>query len=156
MKLDDTGPPLTEIALAKLEEQLELKLPQDFRAFLLESNGGYLEEGLTVDFVETGYETVTSTLINEFYYLGSSTDRSFSNIASEHVRLIENDLIPPSLIPVATDAGGNYILLCVSGDDYGHVYFANHELEDPETGYLVMSSIADSFTEFIDMLYSEE
>jgi hypothetical protein len=38
--LERSGPPLTPAKIAKLEAQLGAPLPDDYRRFLLESNGG--------------------------------------------------------------------------------------------------------------------
>ena len=41
-------------------------------------------------------------------------------------------------------------------EDYGTIYFTDHELEEKETGYLVMSKIASSFTDFLNCMYLYE
>ena len=57
------------------------------------------------------------------------------------------------ILPIADDPGGNVICLSLDKKDYGTVYFANHEYEDIETGYLFMSKIASNFTEFLNHMY---
>ena len=149
-------PLLSETTLKEFELRLSIKLPQDYSDFMLEHNGGYPAKGWVFDFVETGLERLTSSIVSEFYNVNAPDKKQYNDIAVRYIDLVNDTLIPPSLIPIADDVFGNPILLSVSGDDYGHVYFANHELEDTETRYMVMSPIADSFTEFIDMLYIEE
>ena len=147
---------LSETMLKEFELRLSIKLPQDYRDFMLEHNGGYPAEAWDFDFIETGIDKSTSSIVSEFYSIDAPDKKTYNDIATRYVDLVNASLIPPSLIPIADDVFGNPILLSVSGDDYGHVYFANHELEDTETRYMVMSPIADSFTEFISKLYIED
>lgn len=156
MKMTTARPLLSETTLKEFELRLSIKLPQDYCDFMLEHNGGYPVEGWVFDFVETGLERLTSSIVSEFYNIEAPDRKLYNDLAARYSDLIDELVIPPTLIPIADDVFGNPVMLSVSNDDYGHVYFANHEIEDPETGYLVMSPIADSFTEFIDMLYIEE
>jgi hypothetical protein len=51
-------------------------------------------------------------------------------------------------------------LICISiqGDDYGKVYFWDHnwEVTEGEPDYSNVHPLADSFTEFLGKLYSSE
>ena len=42
--------------------------------------------------------------------------------------------------------------MSLRADDYGNIYFCDHELEDADNGYLLMSHVADSFSEWISKL----
>jgi hypothetical protein len=56
-------------------------------------------------------------------------------------------------MPIADDPFGNIIFLGVAGGESGRVYFGDHELEDPDTGHLALSIIAESFTGFMEGCY---
>lgn len=156
MRVDDSGPSLTIAMLDEFEEHFNLELPQDYRLFMIEHNGGRPEEDWVFDFIEAGSEGATSSVLCDFYFIDRIDNDSLYSIASLYQFLVEEELIPPSLLPIACDPGGNYLLLCVSERDYGKVCFGNHELADSETGYYIMSLIADSFTEFIESLYLDQ
>ena len=66
------------------------------------------------------------------------------------------EIISNKTLPIADDPWGNVICISLHEEDYGTVYFANHEFEDTETGYLFTSKISSSFTEFINQLYDNE
>lgn len=68
----------------------------------------------------------------------------------------EEEEISKTTFPFADDAGGNIICMSLNKEDYGTIYFADHELEEKETGYLVMSKIALSFTDFLNCMYLYE
>ena len=65
-------------------------------------------------------------------------------------------MIPFDMIPIADDPTGNIICISFNQDDYGTVYYLNHEFEDMDTGYLMKSKISDSFKKFMDSLYVDE
>jgi hypothetical protein len=66
--------------------------------------------------------------------------------------------MPPNIIPIGSDPGGNQICISVSGPDQGHVYFWDHEKEaDPddneEPGYDNLYFVAHSFSDFLNGLF---
>jgi hypothetical protein len=63
--------------------------------------------------------------------------------------LQENGEVPVGILPIGDDPGGNLICMCINRENYGKIYFCDHELEDPETGFIIMSDIAKSFSAFI-------
>lgn len=156
MSITDHKPIIVDEVLSNLSEIYSVVLPQDYLGFLYEKNGGRPDDDWVFDFIETGIDRVTSSCIKQYYYIDKESSTSYRNAVLIYKELVDSEQVPPSLFPIADDPGGNYILLCVSDDDYGHVYFADHELEDSETRYMVMSPLADSFTEFIDKLYIKD
>ena len=149
MKIKTTATLLTEVDISEFEISFKIKLPEEYRNFMLEQNGGRPEKEWGFDFVETGNSNPTGSIICDFLAISTK----YNSLQNAYRNLIESKEIPPGLLPIANDPGGNIIFLSVAKDDYGKVCFGNHELEDPETGYIVMSPIADSFIEFIDKCY---
>lgn len=80
------------------------------------------------------------------------------------------DRIPTSCIPIGTDGGGNLILMDLKENNYGFIYFWDHEYEwdaeeyEEETGldfteeikYQNTYLIADSFSSFLEKLTVKE
>jgi hypothetical protein len=67
--------------------------------------------------------------------------------------------MPDELIPIANASCGDKICMSVIGDNYGKVYFWDHEqeaYEGEEPDYSNVHLIANSFTDFINSLYETE
>ena len=118
----------SEADLAELERRLGSRLPDEYRAFLADHNGGA---------PETNVFTVSpnnSAGVNEYL--------STRDIAETRARYGER--LADGLVPVAYAEGGN--LVVVSSD--GTVYFWDHELEDEEP----LTELAATFSAFRDSL----
>jgi len=138
---------LEESELSQYEQQLGIRLPHEYRKFLLEFNGG-------------------SPRPNRFRFKGSNTGSqvlSFFGFASFYNVLEELETysgrLPKRLFPVAAEAGGNLLCISLSGEDAGSIYFWDHELEaDLSQGQTPDSInnttlVADGFCEFLDSFY---
>ena len=149
MQLIDSDNKINIKDLLNLENDLELKLPTEYKEFLLKNNGGYVSEFLcTPNFIEvdplTQSKYLQSTNVDKFYSLAEIEEEIFDNK--------EDPVFPLDYIPIAYDSCGNIILLnAKKGEAYGNIFFANHELYD-ENGFYVITQIACSFYEFIQKL----
>jgi len=149
MKMQDSGKPLSEATISKFEKLLNVKLPQDYIEFMLENNGGMPTEEWIFDFI--GANNISNrSVIQNFMVIYIEATNEIDDLKNSYKLLVDEGFAPPSALPIADDPSGNIIFLVVSEKDYGKVNFGDHELEDPETGYLVMSPIADSFADFIN------
>lgn len=152
MELTNIGEKLTEQDILNLEHKLNVNLPQDYKGFLLQNNGGSPVEDWVFDFTqilpESGKPFDNSSVIRKFSTL--------SELPVFYDNLIGEELIPEKFLPIASDPGGNQILLCTNENNHGKIYFADHGMYDLETDYWLMTELADSFTEFINKLYLDE
>lgn len=143
--LTDSGVNVEESAVIALEQFLKFRLPDDYRQFLLDANGGRPEPNA---FPLQDNPNDTFGLIERFFSLG--------NDDSDH-DLIDNlavfqNRVPSDLLPIAFDPGGNIICLGVSGEKKGGIYFWDHNDESmpgEEPDYHNIYFIAPSFDEFI-------
>lgn len=152
MELTNVGEKLTEQDISKIENELDVQLPQDYKNFLLKNNGGSPVEGWIFDFTQIIPES-------DEPFENNSVIRKFSALSELpffYGNLIAEELIPKKFLPIASDPFGNEILLCADQDNYGRIYFADHEMYDPETDYWILTELADSFAEFIDKLYLDK
>ena len=150
MKLSEIGEKITEKEINFLETTLEVKIPQDYKDFLLKNNGGIPEEIQMFSFCEidpeNGKEYEMETDIQNF--------SSINDIPFYYKNLIGARAIPEKYLSIACDSCGNEILLCANEfENYGKIFFGNHEMYHPETNYFNMTLIADSFTEFLNIVY---
>ena len=143
---------LTLEKLKEFEQTFGIKLPDDYRSFLLKYNGGVPEPGI-VDFIEHGENQ--SDVVN--YLCGIHSGEYWASL--EWYMDMYKGRIPAGFIPFGYDPGGNLYLISVEGEHPGKVYFWDHENEagifDEEPGLKNMSFISNSFTEFLDKLRPE-
>lgn len=125
----------TEIDVSHFEMGLAVRLPDDYRAFLIKHNGGYPDP----DGFRGGDD-----VLNFFYGLWQKHgDLNYEELS-------HRNFIPKEMIPIACDPFGNAVLLEVRGPHRGRVWFWDHERWGDPAG--AVSLLAGSFTEFVDSL----
>ena len=142
--------PISERFINALEQGWQIKLPKNYKNFLMDINGGRPKNKLF-----TLKDKSNSSLIAGIFGISDEEDY---NILTRYPIML-GDRIPSNTLPIADDQCGNLILLSVKGPDYGKVYFWDHEMEADEgqtPDYSNLTLIADSFEEFINSLKSEE
>jgi len=145
-KITESSEKLNPSVIANLENELGISLPNQYRRFLLEHNGGRP----SADCFDFKGGTTGSCVD---WFLGIH-NKPHNNL----LRYLETykDRIPQNFFPIAHDPGGNLIAISVAGFDRGRVYFWDHEQEKEEgetPDYSNVVPIADSFDEFIGKLY---
>ena len=129
-----------EAAVAAFEARIGRPLPDEYRRILLAFNGGRPKpDGFRFALRRGPY---TDSAVNWFYGLGSSPANDL-DWNRDQVRL----RMPPELLPIADDPGGNQICLGIDGDARGKVYFWDHEREG--AGWTNVDLVADSFEAFL-------
>ncbi|MEE1170986.1 MAG: SMI1/KNR4 family protein [Ruminococcus sp.] len=150
MELRNSGNPVNNIQIATLKEKTSLKLPKEYERFLQLNNGGYVDGFfVTPKFIEIDPES------GKAYSQSSNVEKFYSvdEILEEYEANQEDPAWDENYLPIAYDSSGNVFLLCLFEDEnYGKVYFANHELFNPVTDFFVTTNIADSFDAFVDSL----
>jgi hypothetical protein len=139
---------ISALKIQELEASIGYPLPNDYRNFLLACNGGRTEEGI-FDYKLPDGRTWTGG-VREF--LGFDLEYQ-KNI--EFFLTMRGERVPANTIPIATDEGGNFIVLSFIGEDTGKVYFWDHNEEtevDSQPTYENMYFIANSFTDFLNCL----
>ncbi|KWW21751.1 SMI1 / KNR4 family protein [Peribacillus simplex] len=143
-RISSNNPKIFLQDINQFEQEYDVNLPKQYVDFLLKYNGGYPQESNFKISDDEG-----ESLVNKFYGIGDMK----SNLAKVF-EVLEGE-IPDEFISIANDPGGNEILLGVSGEYQGKVYFWNHDIE-PEEEMDNMFILADSFTEFFNTLYDPE
>lgn len=148
MTLEPIAPPITEVDLAALEARIGVRLPDDYRRFLLEHNGGEPTPRCFRFADRTGPHT--DGAVRAFAGIGSGDsydwDRLYRTFAAA-------GRVPPDVVPIAKDSFGNLVCIVVRGAHRGTVYFWDHELETDPASYENMDRVADSFTAFLACLH---
>jgi cell wall assembly regulator SMI1 len=146
--------PLSEERLARLESQLKARLPEDYRAFLLQSNGGrpapcrftFALEGEEQESILEWFFAVHDQPYEEDEDWGPDAGEGlppyFAQPLDEVRKDFRSEMPKAKVLPVGRDPGGNLVCLGYAGKWAGRVYFFDHEM-----GMLV--HLAESFTEFL-------
>lgn len=140
--------------LSKIEKKLGLKFPEDYKSFIINANGGVPERDMLYDFYDEVTEIENTSVIRRFYSI--CNDDYKYNLEKILNTMREEQAIAKDMLPIADDPLGNLLCISVGERDYGAVYYLNHEFEDIETGFLMKSKIADSFSDFINSLYIDK
>ncbi|AOL97999.1 SPbeta prophage-derived putative protein YokK [Bacillus subtilis] len=141
--------------LKEIEMNIGKQLPSDYKDFLKEYGGCYLESKKTSDEIE--YD-VCYKPIEKDPWMGKGDDtqllEGFYGLANDHDSLQKaidtySDRFPRNIIPIASSAGGNEICMDI---DNGKILFWDHELSHPDKDFFL---IANSFEEFVFSLVDE-
>ena len=149
----DEAPTLTEESLQAVEQKYACRLPDDYRQFLLENNGGFPSPDCVV-FTESGHETASDV----FCFLAVGDERAWASM--EWHSETYADRLPKSTLPIARDSCGNLWLLSVGGENAGSVFFWDHGSYDTfdHTDSANWPRVAASFQKFrnkLDMFYGD-
>ena len=139
---------LEEARLRQWEASEGISLPDDYRTFLLETNGGRPKQRCFDYADESG--PYTDGAIQAFHGIHGETYNRLDKIAET-----SKAVVPGSFLPIASDSFGNSICLGISGPERGKVYFFDEEGAsdgEPEENRTHLHRIADSFREFLDVL----
>ena len=154
-------PPATEAQVAAFEKRIKTSLPSDYRAFLVKEGGGarvVVDGSRDVVFPlkwagQSWGNGWDEAMLDYFYSLDEK-----SNVAWEgaYEAYIMQRRVPTDLLPIAYDPGSNLLLLGISGQRRGKIYYWAKDFEPvddpPEPGYDNIAFVADSFTDFLKSL----
>lgn len=136
----------SEEALNQLEARIGSALPDDYRRFMSEFNGGRPEP--------SGFEFATAdgnsdSAIRYFLTFDDGEERyTIQEFLDRY-----GDRIPQKLLPIACDSFGNLVLLDAGAKSAGAVCFWDHEKEGmDEPTWDNITVVAPSFTEFLNAL----
>ena len=146
--MSSAGPQLSEFSVTALERKLDIKLPPDYRRFLMEYNGGDPTPGY---FSIPGEIPGGSVRVVQNFF-GVKKLENASNLEWAF-NTFRNDL-PNNIIPVAsTGYEDDAVCISTSGADTGKVYFWNSQGAGRLGSYDELHLLADTFQEFLDSLY---
>ena len=143
-----TNPPATVEEINEFERRWELKLPPIFKEFCLTANGGR-PEGCNNTFpVEARFKKFHGEY--RFPFVGVAWFEPLmgeNSIDATMQILVDSDQLSPNRVPFASEGCGNYLMLSVAKEDFGTVYYWEHEFNDDYP-------IADDFESFLEGLTS--
>ncbi|SDY22073.1 SMI1/KNR4 family protein [Thermoactinomyces sp. DSM 45892] len=131
--------------IERLEAEIQIQLPKEYKSFLLKFNGGYTVLPLFRISDEQGV-----SVVNNLFGTGSS-HRNLQKVID-----ILEDRMPEGFIPIGDDPSGNMICVGTKAPYYDHIYFWDHEEEaEDEPDMSNMYFLANNIFEFLDSLYDD-
>ena len=127
---------ISEASIDSFEKEIQLSLPDDYKKFLIDTNGGALQNGLIKP------QRPGELLIDYLFGLSEKDEFDLRFWHSEF-----RGEIPEKSVIIGSDAGGGFLLLCTE-EDLAGVYYYDHS-------YLFPSSGDDENTYFIYSSFSE-
>jgi len=124
-------------------KKYSLTLPDDYKKFLLEHNGGAPVPSTN---------KIPETFVQWIY--GIQDEENWASL--EWNIEIYDERMPSNTLPIASDPGGNQFLLSLRPDTYGEIWFWDHENESDTNAKDYFDNIrksANSFSDFINDLY---
>ncbi len=128
--------------LAEFEAKAGVHLPNDYKDFLLQYNGG---KPIPSFFWIISREDGSS--VYQFYGLYSESNPISINTFKGDV----NYGIPDSMLPIGDDGTGNFICIGISAENIGNIYFLDHDKHSYHNPNSLdgTTKLADSFNDFL-------
>lgn len=147
MILRTANPPAASDAIEDFEAILGTPLPQDYKGFLMETNGGEQPEPEAFRVAGSG----EVSFLSRFFPLGDGTGRDLLAF----LRFLK-DALPESIIPIGQDIGGNYICMALGGELCGAIYLLDHDqIDGDKDSPDRLIHCAESFSELCTNLFRE-
>ena len=150
IEIENYNFPLGDDSIKNLEKQRGIILPKDYKEFLSKYNGGTPKYMNTFRLMDSNNDS-DSNIDN---FLG--IDHPCETLSMRYIFEFFGTRVPKPLLPIARDPFGNLICICTQGDNYGKVYFWDHEdegMDNNEPWWKNIYLIANSFIEFMNGLF---
>jgi CDP-glycerol glycerophosphotransferase (TagB/SpsB family) len=150
---------LSDDDLNQFESKHNIKLPLDYRQFILQHNGCYIRNSKNLSFSNQRLysylkDNTQSVKLIYFYSLDANSPEGKQRIYTipENKRYKNGRLLEETL-PIAKDEGDNEIVINLKkGPEYGNIYFWDHEFEEEKPTANNMTILTYSFTSLLESL----
>ena len=140
-----SGPTPTGASVHELENRLGKELPDEYREFLLSTNGGVPQEQNLAKPSHIGI------IVNGFF----SLDLADNDLSMDYALTTWTGRYPDGYLPIARCKGSNLLLLDLRDASAGRVVYWDHEGEaddDEPPRDDNLTDVADTFSELLTML----
>ncbi len=146
IQFTELGNPATNEQIQTAEVQYNVKLPEDYKRFLLLYNGGEPLNNVVRWQADGSHEET----LERFLSVDTAVPGNLNVYMERYL-----GRVPLELIPIAHDPGGNLFCMAVDGPAVGSIYFWNHDYE-AEIGeaptYKNLTLICNSFDNLCSLL----
>ncbi len=128
--------------IAAFEKKNNITLPEEYKKFLMKYNGGRTPK--------TKFKiNKVSSDVRGFYGLGNADEYFNFQKLIDNMNILE-EFIEDEMLPIATTDFGDYIVISISKEENGHIFFKYH---DRGKKYI---KLTDTLSEFTDKCKSEK
>jgi hypothetical protein len=145
-EITDVGPLLAEKQIDRIERELDVKLPEEYRSFLLRNNGGKPRPNF---FAIQGHKTLLMGRVDALFGIGRPAKES--NVDWNYKNLIGQ--LPNYHFPIGTTTEEDMVTLSLGKLDAGRIYYwirAEYNVSGDNEAYF----IAGNFSKFLESLYA--
>jgi hypothetical protein len=142
----DAGRPISDLDIKRLEKQLNVRLPDEYKDFLARNNGGRPDPKF---FPIQGFHNNPFGQVLDFFGI----DDPVESCRLDWNFRVFTKRMPEGFFPVACEDGGNMICLVLSPGDFGAVYYWDHNGETLPPGHGNVYRLAATFNEFLEHLF---
>lgn len=141
----DNANGLTDASNLFIETVIGITLPLEYKTWLKNYSG---EECIPIEFV-TQDGKITSR-VKSFFLPEAAKE---NNLLSKMIEFNKSAIIPANLIPIAIDPINCLILIAISGDDVGKIYYWAKDEEDFEDTctYINLHLVSEGFNDFMGL-----
>lgn len=151
------NPKTSEAIISEFEEQFDQHLPEEYRTFILSTNGGVMSNYTYVTYEDEEFDEDVHVYIREFFGFDTA-EKSFDLVTKEiksenRILRVEIEYWIQNLIAIARiDDGHGYIVISTSGDNKGMVYVMADELPTFEFA----QKLGENFKDFLAKIKFED
>lgn len=145
IKIIDPAPSISNAELDELEAHFGFSLPEDLRQHYLHFNGGRPVPNLFRK--DDEYFSINEFLPIKYGMRGVRFEDTYADLVQD------NDLFPKSLIPIASDSGGDYFCYSLKSGEVGAICFYQSDYYDDPSRAIVY--LAKSLKFFLSSLVSD-
>lgn len=151
----DTETKIDSQRIEEIERWIGLTFPKEYKNHLLKYNGGYCNPNV-FGFIENGEPTEST--VDWFLAIYDGDSDSLKRYIKTYK--LDDKRLPSHIVPIAHDPGGNLICISCGSEDYGYIYFWNHEKEvdyffSNDSDYSNLYLISKTFDLFLNSLKEE-
>ena len=138
MNFVNIKPILSADDFASVDAVLGFPFPEELRSHYLRFNGGHPVRNL---FVKDGRSfSVEEFLPIKYGMRGQSLEDTYRTV------VLDNELFPTKMIPIANDASGDYFCYSIRPGEVGSIYFFRSEYyDDPKRSLIFLSNDLPTF-----------
>ena len=139
---DPQSPKASEEEIQEFESQLGIRLPEEYRNYLLKHNGALPRK---LDYWMPGEKNWIESVHEMYALLSTDHPRSIRQF------LTEDYGVPSGWLPIANSGYGDFTVISMLEEDFGAIYYLFHEVHgyDPTERTRGVYKLASSFTEWI-------
>ena len=142
---------VTEQDIANLESIVGHPIPEPYRSFLKETNGGQIAAG-PYCYYFTSHRGEDGSFVR--YFLRLMPEDAIGTISD--LLCDQGYWYPPAMLPIAQDGFGNALLLGLATPYLGEIFFWQHDYDgDEDNPWDGTSWVAESFDGFLNKLFDD-